>query len=257
MIGDLCTQTSDCCGVKDQAGSIKTFNGGLDGGTGPSTDVQCQKAAGATFGVCNYVDTVCSAAGQLCKPGKATSGGAMSCSTKDDCCAGNDNTFPTCQIDANGIPRCTIMSNLDCTAGPPPAAGSACASSADCCGNPCIANPGGSPAFVCGTPGQCQAQGQSCTSTADCCPGLPCAVPPGSSTGICGGTVEPDGGVTNQPPPGTDGGVIVPPGPDAGPDAGAGADAGPPGVCALYGQSCTKVPCCDGVPCASGTCHFP
>ena len=250
LIGDLCRQTSDCCGVKDQPGSVKTFNGGLTGGAGkPSTDVQCQKAAGATFGVCNYVDTVCSAAGQICKPGNASSGGALSCSTKADCCSGNDNQYPTCQIDANGIPRCTIMSNLNCTAGAPPA-GAACASSADCCGNPCIANPSGSPAFVCGTPGQCRSQGQTCTSTSDCCTGLPCAIPAGSSVGVCGGSVLTDGGVSSGPPPGSDGGVVQPP------------DAG--GACAIYGQACgPSVPCCSPVPCTSNsatgisTCHYP
>jgi hypothetical protein len=255
MIGDLCRTTKDCCGVVDEPGSIKTFNGGLDGGTGPTTDVQCMIAAGHTFGVCDYVSTVCSAAGQLCKPGNATTAGAMSCSTKTDCCAGNDNQYPTCQIDTNGIPRCTIMTDFSCDAGAPKA-GSACASSADCCGNPCVKNPSGaSPAFVCGTPGQCQKQGASCTSTADCCPGLPCAIPPGATTGICGGSVLPDGGVTNQPPPGSDGGVVTPPPPpDAGPDSGSTGG----GTCSLYGQNCTtNANCCNGVPCTAGHCTYP
>jgi hypothetical protein len=257
MIGDLCRETSDCCGVLNQPGSVKTFNGGLDGGDGkPSTDVQCQKAAGATFGVCNYVTTVCSAAGQLCKPGTSTIGGAMACSTKDDCCSGNDNTFPTCQIDSNGIPRCTILTDLTCTV--PPPAGTACASSADCCGNPCVANPSGtSPAFVCGTPGQCRQQGTSCTSNADCCSGLPCAIAAGSSDGVCGGTVLSDGGVSDAAPPGSDGGVVQPP-------DGGGADSGPGSTCAIYGQACSpSLPCCSAVPCTLNsttglsTCHYP
>jgi hypothetical protein len=242
MIGNICQQTSDCCGVKDQPGSIKTFNGGLDGGsTDPSTNVTCAKSAGATFGTCTYVQTVCSSAGQLCKPGNETTGGAQACSTKIDCCSGNANQFPTCQIDENGIPRCTIASRLNC-ANPIPA-GTACATSADCCGNPCIKNPSGtSPAFICATPGTCRQQGESCTSTGDCCTGLPCAIPQGASTGVCGGTVLADGGVVTNPP--SDGGVFT-------------NDAGT--VCAGYGQDCVGSGtgnCCAGVPCINSTCHY-
>jgi hypothetical protein len=252
IIGDLCTSTSECCGVKDLAGSIK------GGGGGPSTDVQCQKSsATATFGICNYVTTVCSPAGSLCKPGNSTVGGAQSCSTKADCCAGNDNTFPTCQIDTNGIPRCTILPNLDCTAGKPPA-GTQCASSADCCGDPCLLNTdpatSATKPYVCGS--TCRLQGTSCTSNADCCNGLPCALPAGSSSGICGGTLLTDGGVSTTPPPGTDGGIVQPP-PDAGTDSGT--DSGTPTtVCALYGQACAvTADCCSGVPCTNATCHYP
>jgi hypothetical protein len=232
MIGDLCRHTGDCCGVKDEPGSIKA-NGG-----GQSTDVQCIKTAPTdTYGKCDYVQTVCSPAGALCKPGKETDGGAMSCSTKIDCCAGNANQNPTCQIDSNGIPRCTIAGDLDCTAGKPPP-GTACASTADCCGDPCIPNPaGGSPAFICGD--ACQPSGTVCTSNADCCPGLPCVIPPGATTGVCNGTVLPDGGVSDAAPP------------DAGnlPDGGS---------CTLYGQTCAQSSeCCSNVPCVNGTCHFP
>lgn len=249
MIGDLCTSTSECCGVKDLPGSIKN-NGG-----GASTNVQCQIAAGQTVGRCNYVTTVCSPAGALCKPGNQTSGGAMACSTKIDCCAGNANQVPTCQIDLNGIPRCTVTGNLDCSGGPKPA-GTQCATSADCCGSPCLPNtdPATQPTkpYVCGATA-CQTQGNVCTSNGDCCSGLPCAIAPGGVTGICGGTVLTDGGVSTQPPPGTDGGVIV-----TTQDAGAGSDAGVQVVCALYGQTCTQSSdCCSGVPCTGGTCHYP
>jgi hypothetical protein len=251
IIGDLCTTTSECCGVKDLPGSIK-------GAGGPSTDVQCQKAAGQTYGVCNYVSTVCSPAGAICKPGNATTSGAMSCSTKVDCCAGNTNQLPTCQIDTNGIPRCTVKDNLNCDAGAV-AAGTQCASSADCCGSACIPNadPGtmATKPYVCATSGTCQKQGATCTSNGDCCMGLPCAIPPGAASGICGGTLLPDGGVSTTPPPGTDGGVIT------APDSGT-TDGGTPTTCSLYGQACTtNASCCSGVPCtgAAGraTCHYP
>ncbi len=252
IIGDLCTSTTECCGVKDLPGSLK------GGAGGPSTDVQCQKSSPtATFGICNYVTTVCSPAGSLCKPGNSTVGGAQSCSTKADCCAGNDNTFPTCQIDTNGIPRCTVTPDLNCDGGAP-AAGTQCASSADCCGAPCLLNTGADKAtkpYVCGATA-CQMQGTSCTSNADCCNGLPCALPAGSASGVCGGTLLPDGGVSTMPPPGTDGGVVQPPPPDGGADSGA--DSGTTGTCALYGQACmVSGNCCSGVPCTNGTCHYP
>ncbi|HEY8073218.1 MAG TPA: hypothetical protein VIF62_03895 [Labilithrix sp.] len=233
LIGDLCKTTNDCCGVKDQPGSVKN-NGGMQ-----STDVQCIISAGATFGVCDYVVTVCSPAGALCKPGNATIGGAMSCSTKTDCCAGNDNQDPTCQIDTNGIPRCTVTNNLDCDAGPVPPPGTACGSSADCCGGPCLPNASGSPPFVCGG-AKCEMAGTTCTSDADCCTGLPCVKKVGAASGICGGTILPDGGISDAG--GTDGGGNLPDG----------------GTCSLYGQTCVVAgDCCNSVPCTNGTCHFP
>jgi len=249
IIGDLCTSTNECCGVKDLAGSIKS-NGGMQ-----STDVQCIKSSpSATFGTCNYVQTVCSPAGAVCKPGNSTVGGAQACSINIDCCAGNANTNPTCQLDSNGIPRCTVLPDLNC-AGGKPAAGTQCASSADCCGDPCLLNT--DPAtkatkpYVCGS--TCQMQGTACTSNADCCNGLPCALPAGSASGVCGGTLLPDGGVSTTPPPGTDGGIVQPP-----PDAGTDAAGPPPPVCALYGQACAATgDCCSGVPCTNGTCHYP
>lgn len=239
IVGDLCTSNSECCGLKDLPGSIKQ-NGG-----GASADIQCKIAAGQTYGVCDYAGSVvCSPAGVLCKPGLGTIGGAQSCSTKTDCCAGNDNQTPSCQIDSNGIPRCLVMpGNPDgsCT---PPAAGTSCASTADCCGNPCLATGDPTKPYACAA--ACQMQGTTCTSNGDCCNGLPCATPPGAASGICGGTLLPDGGVSTDPPPGSDGGVVTPP------------DSGAMPNCALYGQTCTMTSdCCSGVPCTNGTCHYP
>jgi hypothetical protein len=253
LIGDLCTGTSECCGVHDTTGSYKC-DPGKPGypNCGPSTSVVCQITSGQTFGVCNYTTTVCTPAGDICKPGLSTASGAESCTTKADCCAGNDNSYPTCQIDRNGIPRCCVGECPACSPGIIIPAGTQCASTADCCGNPCVLNtdPATSAAkpYVCsGT--LCQQQGNSCTSNADCCDGLPCAIPPGSSAGVCGGTVLPDGGVSDAAPPGTDGGVIIPPS-DAGSTDG--------GTCALYGQTCaTASDCCYGVPCTNLTCTFP
>src|SRR6185436_9843766 len=110
-----------------------------------------------------------------------------------------------CQQDILGIPRCT-MKGQGCADGGS-RAGQACATSADCCGLPCVPNPsftvgGMEPPFVCG--GICVGTGGTCTTAADCCPGLPCISQPGSTRGTCGGTPPPpDGG--NPPPPPADG----------------------------------------------------
>jgi hypothetical protein len=125
-----------------------------------------------------------------------------------------------------------IASDYDCGASGPPAAGTACASSADCCGNPCV--PNGAGGFACAA--ACVARGGKCTAHADCCAGVACQVAPGSTSGFCGGA--------------TDGGA-----PDGG-EAGA-PDAGPAG-CALYGQTCAiPADCCGGVPCTAGHCRAP
>jgi hypothetical protein len=161
----------------------------------------------------------------------------MSCNAENNCCAGNVNQNPyVCQQDILGIPRCTL-------------GGDACATSADCCGLPCVPNPSwvvGSttvPPFVCG--GICVGVGGACTTTADCCPGLPYIAPPGSTRGTCGGGPPPSGDGGTNPPPG-DGGGNPPPPPPPG-------DGGPP--CADYGQVCSvSSDCCSGIPCNRGRC---
>ena len=235
--GNICMKDADCCGALGAPGSQKGGDGGKD------VDTKCTIAVGATVGRCDN-GNACEAAGAVCKLD------GISCSTSTTCCAGNSQQFPTCKQDALGIPRCTALSNYDCTVSGPPAPGTGCASTADCCGGPCVPNPaGGQPAFICAS--ACVASGGTCSSTADCCPGLPCAIPPGASKGICGGVLNPDGGVA--PPP--DGGGVV---------TQDGGTAGDGGVCALYGQGCTAgstTQCCSGVPCTgaagSATCRFP
>ena len=233
VTGSICQADSDCCG------SATLPDGTL-------TKVTCSKAAGSAYGRCDNGNK-CSPAGAICR--LAT----VSCNATDRCCAGTVQQHPlVCKQDALGIPRCGVTADYDCTASGPPAAGTVCASSADCCGNPCIPNAAGT-GFVCGTPGQCVKSGGVCTANADCCPGLPCAIAPGSTKGICGGSTLPDGGVA--PPP--DGGV------DSGIGTDSGADAAP--VCAFYGQSCTmNTDCCNtasGVQCLGSvgamSCRFP
>jgi hypothetical protein len=213
--GDLCRVDSDCCGWSGAPAPVK----------GPVT---CSKATPTQeFGRCDNGGS-CREAGSIC--GKVEGG---SCNAENNCCdpigapSNLCNATPEkcCVRDTLGVPRC-ILKVTDCTAAPPPA-GSPCATSADCCGKPCVSN-------VCG--GTCVPAGGLCTSNADCCPGLPCAIPPGGLFGFCGGTVLADGGVS------PDGGTTAP-------------DGGP---CALYGQACTTSgECCAGVPCTSGTCRFP
>ena len=227
--GELCQTDNDCCGAPGSAGSTK-----LEGGSGQPTNVHCSKATGATVGRCDQ-GQACSPAGSICR--LATT----SCDATDRCCSGTVQTHPLdCKQDSLGIPRCTVVDNYDCAASGPPPAGTACATSADCCNHPCVPNPSGSPPFVCAA-AACISAGGACTTTADCCAGSPCEVPPGATKGTCG--VSAVGGT------GGDGGS-------------SGADGGAPSPgstsCAQYGQQCAQSSdCCDAVPCSSGFCVFP
>jgi hypothetical protein len=182
--------------------------------------VKCSKGAGEPVGRCDN-GNACRPAGAVCK--LATS----SCNAENNCCAGNVNNDPTvCQQDLLGIPRCTGVG--DCTeAGSQ--AGKPCATSADCCGLPCLPGPDGDggTGYFCGA--GCVQSGNTCTTDADCCSGLPCKLPPGSTKGTCGTIIQI---------------------PDAGTDAGL--------PCAYYGQECsTASDCCNGVPCTNGHCVYP
>jgi hypothetical protein len=232
VLGDLCRANSDCCGW---SGSPQPLVG----------EFECVKGTPTQeFGLCGKGNS-CKEPGSIC--GKAleangTTSTLAVCSAANNCCelsglgGPNCNTNPEqcCRRDALGVPRCIINKTLDCS-GAPPAPGTVCATSADCCGKPCVNNK---------CSGTCVAAGNECTSTADCCSGLPCAIAAGASKGFCGGTVLEDGGVSAEggPPPVTqDGGT-----------------AGDGGVCSLYGQACgSDGDCCSGVPCLGGTCHYP
>lgn len=208
--GELCKKDSDCCG-----------SAGMPGGNG---SVKCSIGAGESVGRCDNGNS-CRPAGAVCK--LATS----SCNAENNCCAGNVNQDPTvCQQDLLGIPRCTGVGSC---ADAGSMVGKACATSADCCGLPCL--PNGTGGFVCG--GACVAAGGACSTDADCCAGLPCKLPPGSSQGICGYTEIPDSGTDAQIPD-----AQIPDG----------------GSCSLYGQSCTtSANCCNNVPCTNGKCVYP
>ena len=265
VVGDLCTQDTDCCG-----------SAGLPGGS--HKPVTCVINPGETVGVCRN-PMGCKPDGDVCKLK------TMSCNASCDCCSGNCETEDTCKQDNLGVPRCAAAACVN--------AGGACASSANCCGGaPCVPNPvaGGSPAFVC-SGSQCVAACGGCTTTADCCPGTSCVLAPGSTHGTCGpcgGSGTGDGGAS--PPdagpgdgggnggndgggnPGSDGGGN--PGSDGGDHAGndGGVDAGPAGpggggngggggptpTCAQFGQICqTTADCCNAVPCTQGRCQVP
>jgi hypothetical protein len=159
----------------------------------------------------------------------------MSCNSSCDCCSGNCEKDDTCKQDNVGVPRCTGAMCVD--------AGSACASSADCCGGlPCVPSLSGTPPYVC-YGSSCVPDCGSCTNNADCCPGFSCEVPTGSTSGTCGPCgLGKDGGTPR--------------------DSGTPKDASPPppadGGCALYGQVCTtSSQCCYGVPCTGGRCVLP
>ncbi len=231
--GEACRADRDCCGSPELPG----------GGNG---NVHCSKAPGESIGRCDN-GTACRANGAICR--LATN----SCNAEANCCAGNVLQNPSvCQQDILGIPRCTAVG--DCSPGSAQSyVGKACASSADCCGLFCLPNAaaGGAP-FVCGA--TCVTAGGQCTTSADCCPGLPCVLLPGSSAGTCGASIPTDGGTASGDAPSDAGGGAG--GGNAGTDGGspAAADSGSVG-CALYGQDCTTLPCCSGVPCTQGRCQ--
>lgn len=228
--GEVCRTHSDCCG----------WSGSADAGLQVDGPVSCAKASPTQeFGRCNNGGS-CREPGSICKPA------GYQCSAENNCCEDltslpssycNSNPENCCRRDALGIPRCLVKPN-DCSA--PVAAGTVCATSADCCGKPCVDNQ---------CVGECVPNAGACTTTADCCAGLPCVVPAGSGKGICGGTLLPDGGVAP-----TDGGVITDDG-GAGADGGAGTDGG---QCAFFGQACNvSEDCCNSVPCTNGSCRYP
>lgn len=219
--GEVCRNDSDCCGWSGSPDPKKGF-------------VTCSKSSSTQeFGRCDN-GGACREPGSICKPAD------YSCNAENSCCdpIGEAPNFcqshpeNCCRRDALGIPRCLIKPQ-DCSA--PVPQGTTCATSADCCGAPCVGN-------KCGAANSCVPTGGECTSNADCCPGTPCVAPPGSTRGVCGGTLLPDGGVSDAGNPGSD----------------AGTDSGTGGGCALYGQQCSgNSDCCSGVPCTNGTCHFP
>jgi hypothetical protein len=210
--GEICLVDNDCCGAPGAPGSTNVTGG-------QTTDVQCSKAAGATVGRCDN-GKACSPAGAICR--LATN----QCNATDKCCSGTVQQHPlNCKQDLLGIPRCTVESDKTCAG--PVAAGTACASSADCCGTPCVPNPSGTPPFVCGA-AACVPSGGACSTTADCCSGSPCNIPQGSSKGTCGASS---------------------PTPDAGTTDGGGT------TCAQYGQLCTGgAACCAGLTCMGDRC---
>lgn len=219
--GEICFQDSDCCGGPGNPDNDKS-------------NVTCSKAAGASVGRCDN-GNACRAAGAICK--LATS----SCNAENNCCAGNANTYPTaCQQDNLGIPRCVVDRTIDCKADAGSRAGQVCASSADCCGLPCVptATGDGGTQLRCGN-NVCIQTGEVCTTDADCCSGNRCFVPAGSSRGTCEST--------------------NPPKPDAGPEADV--EDAPPPACSLYGQACTvNTDCCNvdlGIQCINKRCLTP
>ncbi len=201
--GEICREDGDCCG-----------SAGLP--DGERSDVHCSKVDGNEIGRCD-AGNACTPAGGICRLQ------TVECSANANCCAGNVLQYNTCKQDSLGIPRC-LAAEVDCTDAEN-YVGVACASAADCCGLPCLPNPGGDPAFVCGE--TCVADGGACTTTADCCAGIPCVIPPGSTAGVCGA----------RPPTGEGGAPPTPP------------------TCAEYGQDCTDSgDCCNEVPCTDGKC---
>jgi hypothetical protein len=229
--GEVCRSDADCCGYGGQQGVTGVGNCSKVNPTDP-------------VGRCDN-GNACRPAGAVCKLA------SNSCNAENNCCSGNVNQNPfVCQQDILGIPRCTMFGQSCNDAGSK--AGEACATSADCCGLPCVPNPsfssdpdaGASP-FICG--GICIGAGGTCSTAADCCPGLPCVATPGSTRGTCGDRPAGDAGVADSSSSPSDAADLDQSVTDAA------ADASTP--CADYGQVCAVgSDCCNGVPCSGGRC---
>jgi hypothetical protein len=142
VVGDTCKSDNECCGSANLP-------------NGPTKPVTCEKTGNYPVGVCRN-PIGCKPDGDICKLK------GSSCNASCDCCSGNCQNQDTCHQDILGVPRCS---------GPCQDAGGACASSANCCGKPCVPdNDGG---YTC-VPTSCQSCGLSCSITADCCPGMSC-----------------------------------------------------------------------------------
>jgi hypothetical protein len=172
-IAELCRNNSDCCG----------WAGSPDPKDGQPTE--CQKNSPTDeFGRCGQQGNSCKEPGMICKVG-----GTNSCSSGNNCCetigtpSGNCNSKPEecCGLDAQRIPRCLIHYVGNCQVKPP--AGTICASSADCCGNPCVPDPNDGNKLKCGL--VCQPEGGTCTTQGDCCSGATCIKLPGDVKGVC------------------------------------------------------------------------
>jgi hypothetical protein len=231
---ELCAKSADCCGGPGRPTGIAP-NGQVN------DPVECVVESGDSLGRCRYDQ--CLRPGTVCKAEEGACGG-----TSNNCCESlfpdggrpdndfcNSNPEACCSRDALGIPRCRAV-NFVCKPGQTVPAGSVCATSADCCGAPCVNGK---------CTATCVAKGGACTVSADCCSPEPCVVPIGQTKGICGGIQQLDGGVT-QPP--ADAGTTTP-------DSGT-------STCSLYGQTCTQnSDCCSGVPCTppggGGRCRYP
>lgn len=240
---ELCTKSSDCCGGPGNPVGRQS-NGN------PNEVLKCEIASGDTRGRCESAQ--CLRPGAVCKAPVGACGG-----TSNNCCESqfadggapnngfcNDNPEACCSRDALGIPRCRAV-NFVCQDGGTVPAGQLCATSADCCGSPCIDN-------KCQAKGSCQQQGNSCTNAADCCTGLPCVQVPGSTKGYCGGTLLPDGGVI------PDSGTSSSSSSSSSSSGSSTSSSSSGGTCGLYGQTCAQnSDCCNGVPCTAGRCRLP
>jgi len=239
--GDLCRTNADCCGAMGSGvlgdGSVVCSS------SGNGTDVGVCMTPGPTA-----EGGTCVPEGDVCHYNQSNYTCSIS-SARADCCGPQTPKWLACVLDPFGVPRCNAFTGqgdagIGCIA-----PGQACAMASECCGGvPCVPNANGQ--LVCGS-SACQQSGNSCTANADCCSGLPCIALPGSTQGTCTPVNPPP----PPPPPPSDGG-----GSDSGTptDAGTPPDSGysPDGgySCALYGQSCTSLPCCAGTQCISGKC---
>ncbi len=266
VMGDLCREDTDCCGVDGTGlpgeGNVRCLKAAPDDPIGI-----CRSPTGCSpqGNVCHYQDYVCSISSSRnnCCGATGESGrcaphatGALVCGGTGVLCqpgAVEGDECESCLLDPFGVPRCNALG--ECRA-----AGETCATAADCCeGLPCV--PGDDGLLRCGET-ICVESGGTCTVDADCCVGLPCVRPVGSTHGVCGEIPPPTGGAGGGPATGGAGGGAGTPAAGA---PGAGGTGGTTS-CALYGQQCsrdedccnhTEDPATNRVDCINGYCLAP
>lgn len=127
-------------------------------------NVTCDKAEGATFGICRNA-MGCSPQGNVCHVRDYV---CSVSAASNNCCGldlGPGNEQGECQLDLQGVPRCTGLDDV-CLEN-----GTLCAMNADCCSRACQPSQG---QLRCVEGETCLVDETPCSATSECCAGLLC-----------------------------------------------------------------------------------
>ncbi len=147
--GELCKSDLDCCG------------GDPDSPLPGAGNVECAREDDEVWGICRNAMS-CSPQGNVCH----LQDYACSVSAAANKCCEADGAVSECNVDVDGVPRCSGLGDV-CQK-----LGDACAANEDCCDGLC--RPTSSGALTCQQVVECFDAEESCTATSECCPGLWC-----------------------------------------------------------------------------------